>query len=262
VTVDCTTLGETAHSQLFGHAKGSFSGAFFDHLGFVDKANGGTLFLDEFHLLSPEVQGMLLRVLDSGKYNRLGETTDRESDFRLITAASTEVQTLIAAKKFSRDLWFRAAGKVLDVPSLSERKACIPKLVYRFLESHGEKKKRIFEITSQAIDLITSFSWGGNIRDLHNSLTAVCAQTPVGNKITDTIIFEDLKKREGIFGTTIVTLQEQASLKEAIKRYETILITQALSKHKGNVQRAASALQVPRGSLRTRCKILGLQRVQ
>jgi DNA-binding NtrC family response regulator len=133
--VNCSGLGELAMSRLFGHKRGAFTGATQDHKGYIEKADGGTLFLDELHLLPKDVQGYLLDVLQDGKFQRLGDEVGKTSHFRLITAASVDVKNLSDTKVFTPDLWYRISGKTLAVPALSERKACIPRLVYQELKT-------------------------------------------------------------------------------------------------------------------------------
>ena len=216
VSVNCSELQDLAMSQLFGHMKGSFSGAVNDHIGFVAEANGGTLFLDEFHLLSKEVQGKLLRVLQHGIYRPLGGKNDLTSSFRLITAASENVQQLSDEGNFSRDLWNRVSGIVLDVPSLAERKACMPKLVYLRLAELGKTAKQNYEIDSQAIDVIMSFSWNANLHGLRNSLQAICAQLLPGQKITAEMVRVDLKKRSGSFSSAPVMPGDTLTINELL----------------------------------------------
>jgi len=258
VTVNCAGLEELALSRLFGHVKNAFTGAANDHDGFIKEADGGTLFLDEFHLLSKEVQGKLLQVLHDGKYRRLGDTVDRESHFRLITAASVNVRELAEDGKFSPDLWFRVSGKILDVPSLAERKACIPKLVYRKLAELGKKADTTYWLEPQALDLLASFSWVGNIRDLFNSLQSICSELAPGQGITPELVREELKNRSGNFAATPTKMMLGETLKESCLRYEQTLITQALTEHRWNMVHAAKALGMPRNTLKSRCRILNL----
>jgi DNA-binding NtrC family response regulator len=252
VSVNCSELGETAISQLFGHMKGSFSGSVGDHTGFIAEANGGTLFLDEFHLLSKDVQGKLLRVLQHGIYRPLGGKNDLTSNFRLVTAASENLQRLADENTFSRDLWNRVSGIVLEVPSLAERKACIPKLVYRRLTELGKSAKQNYEIDSNALDLIISFSWNANLHALRNSLQAICAQLMPSQRISAEMVRNDLKKRSGTFVSHAQPTHAipGESLREACKRFEKSLIAQAMNAHKGNTARAAKALGIPRETLR------------
>jgi two-component system response regulator GlrR len=258
VTVNCAGLEELAMSRLFGHVKGSFTGANNDHVGYIQEANGGTLFLDEFHLLGSEVQGKLLQVLHDGKFRKFGGKIDETSAFRLITAASVDVMLLAEQKQFSPDLWFRAAAKVIVVPSLSERKACLPKLIYRKLAELEKKIGHKIEIANPALDLLINFSWAGNIRDLHNCLTSVCSELEPGQIISVDMIKDDLRHRSGSSGNPEVKFMEGETFNEALNRFQSSMISNALHKHKGSMTRAAKALGMPRTSLITKCESLKL----
>lgn len=257
VIVNCADIAELPMSRLFGHVKGSFTGAISDHTGYIEQANKGTLFLDEFHLLSREVQGKLLHVLDGdGEYQKLGGTHKLRSQFRIITAASINVRELADKNEFSPDLWYRVSQKIVEVPSLSERKACIPRIVHRSLAAIGAETKCEYGIESAAMDLIMLFSWGGNIRDLTNSLKSMCADLAPGQKINADMVREDLQKRSGSFGDKKPRLNLSDSFNDAISRYQIALISDAFRKNKGSVTLAAKALSMPRTSLQTRCNLL------
>ncbi len=259
VTVNCAGLEELAMSRLFGHVKGSFTGAMKDHDGFIKQADGGTLFLDELHLLSKDVQGKLLRVLQDGVYQRLGDTIERTSRFRLITAASVDVRELSAQGQFLPDLWYRISGKILVVPPLAERKACIPRIVYKQLRDTAVETNRTFDIEPAAMDLLASFSWEGNIRDLSNSIRSMCTEAKESGKITSEMVREDLCRRAGRFSDDTSVLAKGEGLLDACKSYELTLISQALRKNQNNISNAAKALRIPRSTLRSRIEKLGVR---
>jgi len=250
VTVNCSGLAELAMSRLFGFVKGSFTGSLKDHDGFIKQADGGTLFLDEFHLLPKDVQGKLLQVLQDGTYQRLGDTVERTSHFRLITAASKNIKELVEEGEFTADLWFRVSGKILTVPSLAERKACLPRLVYHQLNSVTAKTGRTYEIATKAMDLLVDFSWDGNIRDLENCIKSVCAETDASGIISAEMIREDLSKRAGYFNSEGVRFNNCETLEQASRSFEVSMINRALRSHQNNISRAARALGMPRTSLR------------
>ncbi len=246
-------------SRLFGHTKGSFTGAMKDHDGFIKQADGGSLFLDEFHLLSKDVQGKLLQVLQDGKYQRLGDTVERTSQFRVITAASKSIRDLAADGNFISDLWFRVSGKILAVPALVERKACIPRLVYQQLKSVTAKTNRTYEIETQAMDLLVSFTWDGNIRDLENCIQSVCSETDSSGKITSGMVRDDLLKRAGDFSVDGVRFAKGETLEKACRSFEVSLISRAMKSNLNNLSSAARTLGIPRTTLRSRIDKLGMQ---
>ena len=258
-TVNCSGLQELAMSRLFGYKKGSFTGATQDHAGYIEKADGGTLFLDELHLLSKDVQGYLLNVLQDGTYQRLNDDVVRESRFRLITAASVDVKHLSDTKVFTPDLWYRISGKTLAVPALSERKACIPRLVYQELKRISSDTGQDYEIDSAAMDLIVSFSWEGNIRDLENSLRSLCSDSGVSGKITGEMVKEDLLKRAGSLASDSIGLSRGETLDGACKSFEVSMISKALRKNGNNISHAARTLGMARSTLRNRIDKLGVR---
>ncbi len=259
VTVNCAGLGDLAMSRLFGYTKGSFTGALKDNDGFIKHADGGSLFLDEFHLLPKDVQGKLLQVLQDGKYQRLGCTIDRTSQFRVITAASKSIRDLAAEENFISDLWFRVSGKILAVPALAERKACIPRLVYHQLKTVTSKTNRTYEIEPQAMDHLVSFSWDGNIRDLENCIQSVCSETDASGKITSDMVRDDLLKRAGDFSIDGVRFAKGETLEKACRSFETSLISRAMKSNLNNLSSAAKTLGIPRTTLRSRMDKLGIQ---
>ena len=259
VTVNCSGLEELAMSRLFGHTKGSFTGAIKDQDGFIKKADGGTLFLDELHLLSKEVQGKLLHVLEAGNYQRLGDATDRTSNFRLITAASVDVRQLAEVKDFIPDLWYRISGKILSVPALAERKACIPRIVYQQLRTISQETGQSYEIDNAAMDLLVSFSWDGNIRDLSNTIHSMCSDVDSSGKITSSMVREDLFRRAGHFADAPTGLAKGETLERACRSFEISMISKALRSNGNNISIAARTLGVPRTTLRNRINTLGVR---
>ena len=219
----------------------------------------GTLFLDETHLLSREVQGHLLQVLNSGKYRRLGDNTVRESNFRLITAASSNLKELSESRDFMPDLWYRISGKTLTVPALSERRACIPRLMYKVLKQVSEETGLDYEVETTAMDRLVSFSWGGNIRDLGNSIRALCSDAAQSGKITLEMVKEDLMNRAGSFADEPMMLTRGENLEKACNSYEISLISKALRINKNNISLAARSLDIPRTTLRRRMERLGVR---
>lgn len=168
IEVNCAAIpGELIESELFGHEKGSFTSAIKQHKGKFEQADGGTLFLDEIGDMSLAAQAKVLRVLQEKKLSRVGSDKDIEVDVRVIAATNKDLQKEIAAGNFREDLYHRLSVILFRVPSLDERKDDIPALIRFFLEKYTDGgKARSF--SPEAVDLLVSKSWPGNIRELDN----------------------------------------------------------------------------------------------
>ncbi len=171
VVVDCTALQEDLlQSELFGHEKGSFSGAIRRKHGLFEVADGGTLFLDEIGELSPEVQSSLLRVLESGSFRRLGGTEELRVDVRVLSATNRNLTEARARGGFREDLYYRLSTLTLEVPPLRERGEDIPLLVEHFQQRLNRRLGRRIRITAEALGLLCRYSWPGNVRELAHVL--------------------------------------------------------------------------------------------
>ena len=168
IEVNCAAIpGELIESELFGHEKGSFTSAIKQHKGKFEQADGGTLFLDEIGDMSLAAQAKVLRVLQEKKLSRVGSDKDIEVDVRVIAATNKDLQKEIAAGNFREDLYHRLSVILFRVPSLDERKDDIPALIRFFLEKYTDGgKTRSF--SPEAVGLLVSKSWPGNIRELDN----------------------------------------------------------------------------------------------
>lgn len=170
IEVNCAAIpSELIESELFGHEKGSFTGAVRQSIGKFEQANGGTLFLDEIGDMSPDAQAKVLRALQEGRINRIGGDKEINVDVRVVAATNKNLQEEIDKENFRKDLYFRLGVIVIKVPALNNRKSDIPLLVEHFLDSicADQGKKRI-KITPDALELLSSKDWQGNIRELNN----------------------------------------------------------------------------------------------
>jgi DNA-binding NtrC family response regulator len=170
ISVDLGALSESLfESELFGHVKGSFTGANKDRAGKFEAANGGTIFLDEVGDMSLSAQAKVLRALQENKVSRVGSDKDIHVDVRVIAATNKDLKEEIAKGKFREDLYHRLAVILIHVPSLNERKEDIPLLINHFTEviakQHGSAVK---EFDAEAISLLQDYDWSGNIRELRN----------------------------------------------------------------------------------------------
>jgi PAS domain S-box-containing protein len=172
VRVNCGALSETLlESELFGHAKGAFTGAHKDRIGRFEAADGGSLFLDEIGEISPAMQVKLLRLLQEGEFERVGETTTRSADVRVIAATNRDLQEEMQEGRFREDLFYRLRVFPLKMPALRERVEDLPILVEHFREWFvGKTGKPIHGVAPSAMQAIREYSWPGNIRELENAI--------------------------------------------------------------------------------------------
>ena len=178
IAINCAVLGSLAESQLFGHVKGAFTGAGQSTNGFIGSADGGTLFLDEIGELSLDIQAKLLRFLDNGEYNRVGEPFNRSADVRVIGATNRNLEEMCAEHTFREDLYFRLSGTIIRTAPLDERKADILPLVYHFLDLFGTAENKTYEISAEAASALVERSWPGNVRQLRQALPKITQLAP------------------------------------------------------------------------------------
>jgi two-component system response regulator HydG len=170
--VNCAALQDTLlESDLFGHEKGSFTGAVRQRIGRFEQAHGGTLFLDEVGEMSPAVQAKVLRVLQTQEFERVGGTRLVRVDVRLIAATNRVLEEAIAAGSFREDLYYRLNVVTIHIPPLRERKTDIPQLARFFLKkARYEERSRVEDFTPEALDYLTEYPWPGNVRELENTV--------------------------------------------------------------------------------------------
>jgi two-component system response regulator HydG len=182
VDVNCGALSETLlESALFGYEKGAFTGAAKTTPGLFEEADGGTLFLDEIADMSPKLQASLLRVLQERRFARLGATTTRGTDFRLVCATNRRLADAVAAGAFRSDLYYRINVVALAIPPLRERREDIAPLALHFLDHFNAKfGKEVGPLTPEAIAVLESLSWPGNVRQLQHAMERIVALKPGG----------------------------------------------------------------------------------
>jgi PAS domain S-box-containing protein len=180
VKVNCAALPSgLLESELFGHKKGTFTGAVSDRVGRFELADGGSIFLDEIGELAPELQGKLLHVLQEGKFERLGSATTRTVDVRVIAATNRDLQAAMAEGFFRDDLYYRLAVFPIKIPTLRERREDIPLLAWHFVTKHQARLgKTIREIPDEAMDALLAYDWPGNIRELENVIERAIILSP------------------------------------------------------------------------------------
>jgi two-component system response regulator HydG len=172
VTVNCSALSESLlESELFGHARGAYTGAHRDRVGRFEETNGGTLFLDEIGELSSFIQVKLLRVLQEREIERVGESKKRKIDIRLITASHQNIFELVQEGKFREDLYYRLKVFPITIPPLRQRKEDIPLLVSHFIQDMNRKTgKEVVDTSREVMRVLMDYSWPGNVRELENAI--------------------------------------------------------------------------------------------
>jgi len=179
VAINCGALTDTLlESELFGHAKGAFTGAVHEKKGLLDEANGGTLFLDEIGDVSPSLQVKMLRFLQEGEFKPVGSNENRKSDLRIIAATHRNLDEMIRAGKFREDLFYRLKVIEIHLPPLRDRLEDLPDLVNHFLARYSESGgKKISHVSPEAMDLLKQHSWPGNIRELEHAIERAVAMS-------------------------------------------------------------------------------------
>lgn len=187
LSVNCGAFPSgTINSELFGHIKGAYTDARADRKGYFEEANGGTLFLDEVGELPLDTQAMLLRVLETGEYIRMGESTIRKTNVRVVAATNVDLPRAIKEGRFREDLYYRLCGVEIHVPALRERKEDIPLLFRKFVADFADQNAipRI-TLTDDAKELLKNYYWGGNIRQLKNLAEQLCVISEERNITAD-----------------------------------------------------------------------------
>ena len=269
---------ELLESELFGHEKGSFTGAQSQRIGRFEQALGGTLFLDEIGDMHPELQTRLLRVLSSHEFYRVGGQKPIKSDVRIIAATNQNIEDLIKTGQFREDLYHRLNVFRIELPPLRKRKGDIPALVEYFLKkSADEVKSERKDIEENAMDILNEYSWPGNIRQLENICRYITVMAPSTNITIDDIPDEVKNIEMNANSSTQVNgldanidwevtlsdhirsvLKDQNDLTDLSKELDRILLQEALKVSKGRRIDAAKILGLGRNTITRKIKDLGL----
>jgi len=241
VYVNCVALSEQLlESDLFGHEKGAFTGAYQRKKGRLETAHSGTVFLDEIGDITPLIQTKFLHFLESEEFERVGGTQTLKVDARIIAATNRDLSKALEEKKFREDLFFRLNVISITVPPLRNRKEDILILANYFLKKFNqEMKKRIISIDPQTLEVFSTYNWPGNIRELQNILERAVVLAPF-DTITPELVLSQLshtKKEELLPGIP---------LEDAVKKFKKEFITQTLSLTKNNQSQAAKLLDIQR----------------
>jgi DNA-binding NtrC family response regulator len=272
---NCTaTPKEIIDSQLFGHRRGSFTGATSNYPGIIRAAEGGTLFLDEIGDLALEVQPKLLRFLESGEIQPLGEAKPQRVDVRVVAATNTDLERAVEEGRFREDLFHRLNIIRIHVPPLRERVEEIPALADYFLRHFSERLGKLaLSLGVDAMNSLTNYSWPGNVRQLRNEMERVVAYAVAGTKVTATDLSPELaagyvRRQTGRSATATGAFAARFdsgstgahSLKEATALFEKRLIEEALDRAGNSLALAAHELGMSRRGLHLKMSQLGIVR--
>jgi two-component system response regulator AtoC len=241
VPIDCSVLGTLLESELFGHAKGAFTGAAGARAGLIEHAEGGTLLLDEIGTLSKGLQAKLLRALESGEVRRIGENDSRSVDVRFVAATNIDLKAATAAGEFRNDLYYRIHVHNVHMPPLRERTGDIPLLVSHFLSRNG-RARNVTSCSRDALDVLMAYSFPGNVRQLEHIVQRAVA-TARGSELTPDDMPEELLAEPGSANAT------EGSVAAARDKAEREMIVATLGKHRGEIGAAARELQVSRTTM-------------
>lgn len=240
--VNCSVFPQNLlASELFGHIKGAYTDAHKDRPGRFELANGGTIFLDEVAEMPLQTQVQLLRVLQEGTFERVGESITRETDVRLISATNLNIKKALADGKLREDLYYRLNVIPITIPPLRERREDIPYLINYFIEEYSRLyKKEIDYIKNDALDILLNYNWPGNVRELENVIEYSVVRTQEEKKISILNLPSSIKivKTDSVAGQIKIFRYDNSSL-----------VLQLLEKHQWNKSKVAKELGIGRTTL-------------
>lgn len=253
IAVDCGALPETLlESELFGHVKGSFTGAIVTKRGLLEVANGGTFFMDEVGDLSLGIQSKLLRVLQEKEFRPIGGVKSIKVDVRLIAATNKDLESMIDEKTFREDLFYRLNIVPIYLPSLKERREDVPLLVHHFLEIYNRKRnKNVKGISPETMNLLVEYDWPGNVRELENIVERLVIMNDSGIIEPEHLPTHIQGKHVCFNITTPQTNEELKIIKkkvrtDAVENIEKAFVIDALKRSGWNVSRAAREVGMKR----------------
>ena len=271
VTVSCPSLShQLLESELFGHAKGAFTGATTETWGKVAAADGGTLFLDEIGDLPIEIQSRLLRLLQEREYERVGETKSRRANVRVIAATNRDLAAMVGERKFRSDLFYRLNVVPVTMPSLRERVNDIPLLTMFFLEKFARKVGRpITELTEETMARLCAYAWPGNIRELQNVIERAAALSLGPLLVIDKGALPGIDGVKGGWSPEAAMIDAAGGARqpingsgsmEDIEREHVLAVLERTNWRVEGAQGAARVLDLQPSTLRSRMQKLGIVR--
>ncbi|MDI1445642.1 sigma 54-interacting transcriptional regulator [Polyangium sp. 6x1] len=257
VAQNCAALAETLlESELFGHKKGSFTGATEDKKGLFEIADGGTLFLDEITETPLSLQSKLLRALQEGEIRPVGATSPKHVNVRIVTATNRNLEEEVKKGRFREDLYYRLSQFPLRLPPLRERREDIPLLASHFLQRYAEELgKHVGGFSQQAMELMVAYDWPGNVRELQNEVQRIVIQLDPGAFATPDLLSPRIRQVEGLVNRAGVT---RGTLKDMMDVVEKYLLLEALREHNNNKTNAAKTLGITREGLHKKLRQYGI----
>lgn len=263
LVINCAAIApELLESQLFGHAKGAFTGADKSHKGFFEEAGNGTLFLDEIGEMAYDLQAKLLRVLESGEFHRIGETRSIKSQARIVAATNKYLQEEVSNGNFRSDLFHRLSILKIQMPPVRERENDSLLLLQHFLQFYADSIKPI-KLDEAAILSWKAYDFPGNVRELRNIVIRLCTKFP-GQLINTNQLEQELEQKliskttsteQNMFSSQLIQQQiasGEFNLNIKLKELEEFVIQQAMQLYNGNLSKVAKALQINRTTLYSR----------
>ncbi len=263
VAVNCAAIPETLiESELFGHEKGSFSGATSMKRGQFEQADGGTLFLDEIGDMSLNTQAKVLRALQEQQFTRVGGTKLLKVDVRVIAASNKNLQKEIEKGQFRDDLYYRLNVLPIEVPPLRERKEDVPLLVRHFIKQHAEEQGlKGKEVSPEALQALSQYEWPGNIREVRNLVERlmIMVPEPVIEAGHVDLFLQGRSGSQAGAHPAMFAAKSYASLREARNAFEKDFISRKLREHHWNISKTADDLQIERSHLHRKIKLLNVE---
>jgi transcriptional regulator with PAS, ATPase and Fis domain len=246
VPVNCSAFpGDLIEGELFGHARGAYTGADRERVGLFEHAHKGTLFLDEIGDMPVKAQARLLRALESGEVRRLGENTARVVDVRVVAATHRNLMAMVHAGEFRLDLYYRLAGFVVQIPPVRERPEDAKLLIDHYLAKFAQEQEKSIVLTPELREELAAHSWPGNVREIRLVMERLVSLTSDG-----TVLRRLPFRLEGA--------PRPRSLPEALEAEERRRVLDALTTHNWNKQRAANALGTSRTTLIAKMQRMGI----
>jgi len=265
-TVNCSAFNENLlDSELFGHVKGSFTGAIKDKKGLFESAHNGTLFLDEVGDMTLTMQVKLLRVLQQGTLTPVGGTEERKVDVRVIAATNRDLKSMIEEGTFREDLYYRINVINIQVPALRDRKEDLPVLVEHFLlKSCKEKEVPLKQVTSRAMEKVFDYQWPGNIRELENEIERLVVlsgtEPKIGPELLSPRIRDAVSSGGAGAGGKSMSFKFAGKLRDAMEELEKTMIKEGLRRTKWNKSKLAKELGISRAGLIMKVDKYGLDK--
>jgi two-component system response regulator HydG len=249
IKVNCAALPEALlESELFGHERGAFTGAVARKEGRFELAEGGTLFMDEIGEISPAMQAKLLRVLQSGEFERVGGTRTLTADVRVIAATNSDVAVLVREKRFREDLYYRLNVITIQLPPLRARQDDIPLLAHHFLRKYAAKNaKTVGGFAEEALDILQTYAWPGNVRELENVVERAVV-------LTRSSVISPADLPEALVGADQAARHLVISIGTPLEEVEDRLIEETLRYTKGDKTLAAKLLGIATRTIYRRVK--------